>query len=182
MTTKKKEADNVFITSEDVKIRLKPVDPLFVQTITRSVVEPKKPTYTEYIGFNKRPQEVEMRDKETAEQIEGGLERWKEYEEARDNADSERMDRSLKAIFMSGTEVPDNDDWVTDKWLGRMEFLGIPIPESREYAWVLYILTNYNAEEILAISQKIMKLTGLSEEDLAIAEETFQPAVQDGIE
>lgn len=177
---KNNDADNVFTTSEGVKIRLKPVDVLKVQTTIRSVEDPPRPTYIEYIGFNKRPNEVEIKDEETAKQVENGEELWRAYQEALDDASSKRTDKSLRIIFLTGTEVPDNDDWVTEKWLAYMDFMGLEIPEIREYAWVTYLLTNYSGEEILQLSQKIMRLTGVPEEILQVAEETFQSAVQDG--
>ena len=176
------DPDNVFTTSFGVRIRLKPVDAIFIQTVIRSVKDPEKPTYTQYIGFNKRPTEVEIKDKETAEQVEGGIELWTRYVEEREEASSDRTDRSLRAIFMSGTEVPDDDDWVTEKWLNKIDFIGIDLPEEREHAWVIYLLTNHEGEEILALSQKIMRLTGVPEDIIASAEDTFQSSVQDSSE
>lgn len=182
-STKKPDPDNIFTTSEGVRVKLTPVDAIFIQTVIRSVEDIERPTYTQYIGFNKRPNEVEIKDEITATQVEedfpGTLARWKEYEEDRDNASAERNNRSLKAIFMSGTECPDNDDWVTSKWMTKLDFIGIDIPEEREHAWVLFLLTNHDGDEILAISQKIMRLTGVPEDVLASAEDTFQSAIQD---
>lgn len=175
----RKQQDNeqdkyVFVTDDGREIRLRKADAFFIQSVQRSVTMPKKPTYETKTAGGRV--EVRPMDKLAAEQTEGGLELWRQYEQDYAEATTTLMERSTRAVLLDGTVRPDGE-FITDKWRARMRAVNVPLAEDEDELWLQYLIFSLTGEEILRISGKIMRLLGVAEEVIAEAEETFHSPV-----
>jgi len=175
VTKEKKDADNVFRTDDGRKIRIKAVDPLFIQTVSRSVKMPDTPTYTTVTSSGR--EEIWKMDEVSAKQTEGGEEIWAKYKAGVDEAQGNQMERTIRAIFLDGT-IRD-EDFYDQKWERRMHIVGVELPEDLDERWVMYLSSSLSTGDIIKLSAKIMELTGVPEEFIAAAEESFSGAVRD---
>jgi hypothetical protein len=174
--SKKKAAEdkNVFVTEKGLEIELRKIDPIFVQSAVNSVNLPEPPTYEARTSSGRI--ETHTMDKESAEQTEGGMEIWKTYQEEYGAATLEKANRSLRAIFLDGTVVPQGE-WMDKTWERRMRIVGITLPSDEEELWITYLLSWLTAEDINNLTTEIMRLTGIDEEYIESAQESFQSSV-----
>jgi len=117
---------SVFTTSSGVEVTLKPVDPIFIQSVSSTVKIPKAPFY-EVTTISGRTERHKM-DAVAAKQLENGQSIWDQYIEERNEAQTEQSNRILRAILYMGTEVevPGQD------WEKKFRFLGVDIPDDED--------------------------------------------------
>ena len=171
---KKKE---VFTTGDGRKINLKRIDPVFLQAVISSVRMPDKPTYEAKVGTAGRV-EVHPMDEESAKQTEGGEELWKAYNEELTSQSSKQTERSLRALFLDGTVEPDGE-FIDQEWQRKMRIIDMDLPVDTDELWVMYLMMTLQADDIVRISTAIMRLTGVDEELIQQAEDSFRDSVQD---
>ncbi len=170
---KKKE---IFTTGKGIKIELKRVDAVFLQSVISSVRMPEKPTYTATTSSGRT--ETHPMDEDSAKQTEGGEKIWADYQEEMGRASSVQTERSLRALFLDGTVVP-KGAFVDPSWQRRMEIIGVDLPMDPEALWVMYLMMSLESDDIIRMSSHIMRLTGVDEEIIQQAEDTFRDSVQD---
>lgn len=168
---KKKE---LFTTGRGMKIELRRVDPVFLQSVISSVKMPEIPTYKTTTVSGR--EETHKMDKEAAEQTEGGKEIWQSYEEDLARKSSEQTERSLRALFLDGT-VPPTGAFVDQEWQRKMEIIGVTLPEDPIELWVMYLMMAMSSDDIIRMSSHIMRLTGVDEELIQQAEDSFRDSV-----
>lgn len=165
----------LFKSSKGVEIRLQSVDPLFLQTVSRSVKIPEVPTYETKTMSGRI--EVHPFDAKAAEQTPGGVEIWQKYQSELADAIAEQNDRVLRAAFLDGTVRP--KEWHDERWFKRMRIVGIDLPDDEDELWVMYLLTTLSQEDIATLTTKIIRLTGVPEEMIEAAEEIFRSGIRD---
>ena len=173
----KRREDNkpqTFVTKSGVEIKLKDLDLLFVQQVTNSVHIPAVPTYT--IKTASGRQETYPLDKVVVEQSPEFKPIWEKYLTDLANAQAEQARRSTRAIYLEGTEAP--DDWYDAAWEKRMKIIGIALPEDREERWIQYLETALSTEESMRLIQSIIRRTSLPEEVIQQAEDAFRDTLR----
>lgn len=160
-----------FVTSSGVKVLLKPVDPIFIQSVAGSVKLPKTPTY-ETTTISGRTERHKM-DAKAAEQLPDGASIWTQYIDERNEAQTEQSNRILRAILYVGTEceLPEGD------WERKFRFLDIDIPDDPDERRVFYLLSELSTHDTMALMTQVMRLTGVDEEVVQRAEESFRNPV-----
>lgn len=175
MARKPQQDNHRYTTTDGREIAIKKVDALFIQSVTNSVQKPEVPTYQTRTGAGRV--ETRKMDEVAAQQTPGGLEIWNQYQADFNEATTQQLERSMKAVLLDGTQRPEGE-FITDTWQRRMRIVGVPLPEDLDELWVLYLSTSLNAEDLIGLSGAIMRLTGVSEEVIAQAEDTFLDPVQ----
>ncbi|HUW94627.1 MAG TPA: hypothetical protein VMW58_02475 [Anaerolineae bacterium] len=174
MAVKKKDKE-IFTTGKGMKIELRSVDPVFLQSVISSVKMPPVPTYTTTTISGRK--ETHKMDAQAAKETEGGEEIWKEYQEDLTRASSEQTERSLRALFLDGT-VPPTGEFIDPQWQRKMEIIGVTIPDDPVELWVMYLMMAMTSDDIIRMSSHIMRLTGVDEELIQQAEDSFRDSVQ----
>lgn len=171
----KKKNNNVYVSEAGLEIEIKQIDPIFIQSVIRSVEMPEVPTYEARTSSGII--EIHPMDKEAAEQTSGGKEIWDKYEEEFTEATLQQTDRSLRAIFLDGTTRPETE-WVDQKWLRKMRIIKMDLPTDQDELWVLFLTMNLSPTDIINLSGEIMRLTGVPEEMISAAEDSFLDSVR----
>lgn len=171
-TQKKKE---IFTTGKGLKIELRRVDPVFLQSVISSVKMPEVPTYTTTTISGRT--ETHRMDEQAAKETEGGEKLWREYQEELSRASSEQTERSLRALFLDGT-VPPKGAFVDPQWQKKMNIIGVRLPDDPDELWVMYLMMAMTSDDIIRMSSHIMRLTGVDEELIQQAEDSFRDSVQ----
>jgi len=156
-----------------LKVKVKKIAPMVLSKVQGAGKLPERPTY-EAVTKSGRV-EVWPLDAEGADQLEGGKTRWDFYQEQLDNALAEQNDRIIMAMFSFGTEceVPD------DGWEEMFEVIGTEVPKNANMRRAFFLATHLDADDIAALSKKIMEASGVSQEAIDKAEESFRNPVQD---
>lgn len=168
------ESLDVLELSDGTKIQLKDVDPLFINSAINSVTYPKLPTYEVKLASG-RIEKYPM-DEKVAEQSPELKPLWDEYVKEMQRAQGEQMTRMTRAIILDGTVIP--DEWEDRTWERRMRIVGIPLPEDPEERWVMYLESKMTTPESVALTGKIMRRTGVPEEMITAAEDSFRGALR----
>jgi hypothetical protein len=176
MAVAKKKKTEIFTTGDGLKIELKRIDPVFLQSVISSVKMPEKPTYTATTVSGRT--ETHPMDEESAKQTEGGEAIWERYQEELSRASSLQTERSLRALFLDGTACP-KGAFVDPKWQNKMRIIGVDLPSDPEELWVMYLMMSLQSDDIIRMSTHIMRLTGVDEEVIQQAEDSFRDSVQD---
>lgn len=174
------EQKDIYTTQEGLIITIVPAKPNLIQKATRSVKVPRRPTY-EVKTFGGKIEHYPM-DAEAAMETEGGLARWQDYVEQRDDAMAEQNERSVMAIFLSGTRIDDEDTRnaiISDEWEMTYEFLGIDVPEKFELRKAFYLANELDADDLTGLINAIMRTMGVDEATINEAEESFRDSVHD---
>lgn len=175
-TRKKKE---IFTTGSGMKIELKRIDPVFLQSVISSVKMPERPKY-EAKTISGRT-EYHVMDEESAKQTEGGEKLWADYQDELNRATGEQTERSLRALFLDGTVRP-KGAFVDHDWEKRMRIIGVDVPSDPDELWVMYLMMSLNSDDIIRMSSHIMRLTGVDEEVIQQAEDSFRDSSKDSSE
>ena len=171
-----KKRKEVFTTGTGVKIDLKRIDPVFLQAVISSVKMPDRPTYTATTVSGRT--ETHMMDEDSAKQTEGGEKIWETYQEELSRASSLQTERSLRALFLDGTVCP-KGAFVDPQWEKKMRIIGVDLPSDPEELWVMYLMMSLSSDDIIRMSTQIMRLTGVDEETIQQAEDSFRDSVKD---
>ncbi len=167
--------DNLFITERGMTIECKRIDPVFLQAVISSVTMPEVPTYEAKVGFSGRTETHRM-DALSAEQTDGGEETWRKYIEELTAATNAQTEVSLKALFLDGTVRPEAD-FIDREWERRMNIIGVKLLEDPDALWVQYLSMSLTTDDIINLSTKIMRMTGVAEEVIQEAEDSFRDSV-----
>lgn len=175
---KRMVAENLdeLVLEDGLVIKLRNIDPIFVQTVINSVEFPKKPTYEVKLASG-RIEHYPM-DALVAEQSPELEPIWTLYKLEQARAETEQMKRMTRALILDGTIIP--DQWDDPRWERRMKIVGIELPDDPEERWVMYVESKMKTEETVALTNKIMRRTGVPEEYLTATEDTFRDQIHAG--
>lgn len=163
---------------KSVVVTVKTIQPLLLNKVLRSVKLPKRPTYeTETVTGAKQ---LHPLDKESAAETPGGKAQWEYYEEMLQEAQGEQNDRMTTAIFAMGSDF-DIDSIPEDakSWEAEHALLGIEVPQELRLKKAHLLSTSLGSDEISALTTKIMKKSGVDEEAVKEAEDSFRDALRD---
>ncbi len=165
---------DVFVTSKGLKVRVSPVDPMFMQAVVNSVSIPKTPVYEVKTVTGRT--EVHRLDEKAAAQMPDGLSIWEAFLEERSAALALQNERVMKAMFLVGaeTEVPDNG------WDKKWQMLGVEVPTDPEERKIFYLRSELSGEDVTGLMSAIMRAGGVDEEMIRQAEDAFRDTVLEG--
>lgn len=165
-----------YTTTTGRTIMLSGMPPLAVQRIANSVDFPSVPTYT--VELASGDTETHDHDETTLDTPEDHA-AWEKYIEEQDAADDKQTEMLLKAILVKGVEVKISDEEL-EEWLEELEVIGLELPKNKKDQQLAYleteiIATTYDAQQIMEI---VMELTGVSEEDIEDARDSFRDTME----
>lgn len=167
------ESVDELVLKDGTTVALKNVDPIFIQTVINSVEYPKRPTYEVKMASG-RIDKYPM-DEKVAEQSPELAPLWTKYRMDTQAAEAEQMKRMTRALILDGTVMP--EVWEDREWERRMKIVGIDLPEDPEELWVVYLESKMTTAESVALTGKIMRRTGVPEEFILAAEDSFRGQV-----
>jgi len=140
------------------------------------VVFPEPPTY-EVVNVA-GDTEVHLHDETTLETDEDKA-KWAAYLKARDEAEVRLRENMTRTILAKGliVEMPKDDEWVKDQ-----EWCGVNVPTEPRERRLHYILTEVigRPDDLSDIMIGIGRISGVNEEALATAEDSFRSAMGRG--
>ena len=165
-----------YTTTRGRTITLSGMPPLAVQRIANSIEFPSVPTYT--IELASGDTETHDHDITTLDTPEDHV-AWEKYLEEEEAADNKQTEMLLKTILVKGVEVKITDEELAD-WLEELEVIGLDPPKNKKDRQLAYleteiIATTYDAQMIMEI---VMELTGVSEEDIEDARDSFPDTME----
>lgn len=156
-----------------LRIELLPVQPMLLNKVMTSIETPRRPTY-ETRTVSGKVQNLPM-DEKAAKETPGGEVQWQYYLEETERALTEQNNRVVNAIFVMGT----NFDIPEDGWDQIQVAIGVEVPTQPALRRAHFLITAISdPAELNEIISKIVRLTGVSEEVIAQAENTFQHSVR----
>lgn len=142
-----------------------------MQKVFSAVKMPKRPKYSART-LSGRFEEHYM-DELAAKQTPGGEKQWAEYQDILREAKAEQNEKVALAIMYYGTDfAPPDTGWEDDQI-----FLGIEVPQTPEQKKAHFLVSEIDPEDMAAIISKVMRRSGMDEELVKEAEDSFRLAV-----
>lgn len=170
------ECPSTFVTSEGIELHLRAIPPLLTDKLRLSLKKPLAPTYeAEMVGGG-----VEIHDhNETTEKSSEEAQKWSKYLRDLENYSGEmnvlvNQQFVRRGVDYSGLDLPEDEEWIIVQ-----ESLGLVVPEDGLQRKWHYVETEALAtrEDVTGFITKLMLLTTVSEEVMAIVEESFRRTV-----
>lgn len=164
-----------YILGSGLKVKLRPVELIKIKNVRDSIKIPKRPVY-ETRTFSGKTQTLAM-DEESAKQVPGGEAIWELYTEDRRQALEEQNDRIMRALFYFGTEIGEIPD---TEWEEEQGIFGVETPThsnekiNTRLRWVQYLISECKQKDLIGLSNAIMKVSGVTEEEIQEAEDAFR--------
>ena len=162
----------VTISKYGVRVRTKAIDLMKLKMVRNKFKLPETPTYEIKLPSGKV--ESVLMDEEAAQDNEVDKKRWATYQVKLNSAESEQNDRIVSTIFFLGTELMDP---LSDDWMVEQELLGIDIPTHPQMRLAHFLVTETTKEEIQELLRCIMGKSGVTEREIAVAEDAFRGEV-----
>lgn len=165
-----------YITKKGIKVKLRVVDLMKIKKVRDSVKIPKRPTY-DAKTYSGKVQTLFI-DEVSAEQVPNGKVIWERYIEERQEALADQTDKVMRSLLFFGTEVgemPEDNMW--EEELALFEVQVQTHSDERingKLRWVEYLLSECKQEDLIGLSNAIMKCSGVTEEEISEAEEAFR--------
>lgn len=167
-----------FTLSDGRQIELKNIDPIFLQGVLGMVEQPDVPLYDVTLASGRIVQYP--MDEKVAEQTPELMPVWRQYILEATAAAALGMKLMTSTMILDGTVV--EEDLKDPVWERKMKLIGAKLPTDPTERWVLYLRSKMTQDELLALTGKIMRRTGVPEEYIAAAEATFPDPVPGGSE
>lgn len=177
------EADTQeYETSSGVVVTLKAMPPLLVTRMASEVGFPDKPTYE----ITTAAGDVEIHEHEVDEakgittlESDEDKKAWDDYVKETEEAENRLTMMTLKAVLLEGVLIEPDDEQIT-RWASKQKIIGLTVPEDSEERLMMFKETEVvgNKEDMEFILNKVMELTGVSEEQLEKARASFQDQVE----
>lgn len=172
---------NTYTTADGLIIHIVPAKPNLIQRAMRAVKVPRRPTY-EVKTFGGKVENYPM-DPQAAQETPGGLVLWQDYIERRDDALADQNEKSVLAIFLTGTQIQDESTRQvieSDDWEESYTFLGLDVPKQFENRKAFYLANELGVDDLTGLINAIMRTMGVDDKTIQEAEDSFQRAVHDG--
>lgn len=142
-----------------------------MQKVFSAVKMPKRPKYSART-LSGRFEEHYM-DELASKQTPGGEKQWAEYQDILREAKAEQNEKVALAIMYYGT------DFATPEtgWEDDQIFLGIEVPQVPEQKKAHFLVSEIDPEDMASIISKVMRRSGMDEELIKEAEDSFRLAV-----
>lgn len=154
VANKQSDASEVITLSTGIRAKIVPVSASLIDEVTARIKDPKVPMW---MNEDKGREEPNPNNPE--------------YQEALQDAQRERGIAAMDAMLMFGVKlvdpVPEDDEWIDS-----LRFLGIEVDDSTKMS------REFSYKKLVAVGaadlKKVTAASGISEEDIAEAERTFQ--------
>jgi hypothetical protein len=158
-----------------LEIKIKRINLMDIQKPSTDFPLPDPPTYFAKTVTGSY-EELPIQDMETAEAVEGGVERYNFYLQKMQSAQLKQSSATLRTMYLNGCdfEIPQWDWQVID------EFKGIDVPKHPLLKKVFYLEHHLAAEDTVDLVTAIMEETGVGEDAIKKAEQTFRSAILPG--
>lgn len=170
--------DDTYTASGGIKLKLLPVAPALLQKLEATVEMPSRPYYEAETAFGTI--EKYYHDPTTLE-TEDELHAWKVYVVGKRVAEEELTQKANKAVLSKGVVIPEE---VIEKqfpiWEEEQKWLGIDVPShplDRKYHFLTTEIIK-SPNDIVNVLERIMRLIGMTEEDLQAAEDQFRDSME----
>lgn len=156
-----------------IEVDIIKINPFMIQRVTKKHALPPRPKYEAKTMSGK----VEMHpmDAESALQTPGGIAIWEQYLEDRAEAEAIQNEELTRALFTFGTSVKDKA--IPKGWQQTYQTLGIEISEDPNVQRAEYLMMELPGNEVRDLFAEIMKASGVTQEQIAEAEETFRDKI-----
>lgn len=157
-----------WVSGKGVVVKLRPVQPLLVSKVVGSVKIPPVPTYeVKTLGgaIERHPYDADV-----AAETPGGMTMWNDYLTRRRQAESEQNEKVANALFVFGTHV---DDLPTG-WEAMHTAAGMDVPTEENAKRAYWLATELTGAEVTDLIKEIMKLSGVTEEEIGEASDSFR--------
>jgi len=173
----KRKAEKATHRINGIVVDLNPIDPIWIQQVMNSIEVPEVPTYTTKIaGGGTQTHEL---DAETAAEDPETLEVWTKYVRERDMAVSEQSGLAVRALILDGTTPPDDWEDIAANYFRRMRIIGTKLASDQEERWVDYVDQTLTQDQKMDLSTALMRISGVPEEVVADARDSFRTEIQD---
>lgn len=188
--TKHAEEDQVeeprrstFTNSRGREIVIIGLSPFLIDKIRASGDIPEPPTYI--IETVAGDEEIHTHDETTLE-IEGDPEQtkvnqeaWQKYLDDSEVAQSGVNEKFLRLLLLRGIDL-DLEEYEQGDWIAEQEAFGIDVPENPIDRKVHYVQTEIlsSFDDVINLLMRVMSLSGLDQEAMAVAEESFRSAIR----
>ena len=169
-------SEKEFVNSRGLKVTLLPLPPYLIEMATSVVKAPPVPTYD--IVLEGGGIETHTHDAESIEQSSDEEKlKWTQYLIEKKKANAASVDVLMKVILIEGVrvEIPDRDNWIK-----RQKLMGLPVPEDEEELMLMFKKTQVvgNDKDIEYITQYVMQMSNVAEEDIKVVKDSFQDNVE----
>jgi hypothetical protein len=160
-----------FTNSRKVSMKLKAIPPYLVQMAYEALPKPETPSYT--VAIEGGGTETHIHDETSiAQSSDAEKAKWNEYKIILKQNEMKAQEMILNIILIEGVEISSDEE---RKFSGRLKLMGISLPEDpdeRELSFKrAYALGT--PEDAEFITRTVMKLTGISQEDLTSLKNSF---------
>lgn len=152
-----------------IRVRTRAIDLMKLKLVRNKFKLPDLPTYTAKLPSGKT-EEIQM-DEVAAQDNSLDSARWNTYITRKKEAEENQNDKIVITIFFLGTEILDP---LPDGWDVEQELLGIDIPTHPEMRKAHFLMTETTQGDIKELMRCIMGKSGVTEKDVAVAEEAFR--------
>lgn len=157
-------------------LTLKNIDPTFLQMVLATVEYPDKPSYEAKLASGRI--ELFPMDEKVVEQSPELKPLWDKYVGEMALASNKELDLMTRTMILDGTVI--EPGWSDPNWERRMRIVGAKLPTDPEERWVMFIRHKMNFQQVLELTGKIMRRTGVPEELIDAAESSFRDQVPSG--
>jgi len=165
-----------FVNSRGISVKLRPLPPYLIQMASTAIDKPEPPTYV--VKLEGGGEEIHTHDQESIlqssqeEQTE-----WSKYLEKVREADQKATEVLINVVLVEGVEVEIPE---REKWIKKQKLMGLPVPEDEDELLLMFKKTQVigNDKDIEFIIQSVMKIGGITEEDLKSVKNSFQDKLE----
>lgn len=164
-----------YTLKDGTKLILHDPDPIFLSSVMNSVSEPKKPSYEVTLASGRKEQYP--MDEKVAEQSPELKPIWDQYLLDSAAYATKSMELMLRAVLLDAVEL---EGGINDPaWERRMRIVGVQLPQDSDELRVFYLMGKIDLEDRVGLIGKVMRRTGVPEEIIGAAEDSFRSEVRD---
>lgn len=177
-TLRSEQKQVLFTNSRGLTVTLKALSPYLVQMATESIDRPTVPTYVVVTADG--TEETHFHDEESiAQSSEEEKKKWTQYKDLLRASELKASEILLNVILMEGVQLEFEDE---ESWTKRQKIMGIPVSEEHEERLLAYKKQQVigDTEDVENIIKTVMRLTGVSRDEVDLVEKSFPDNVEPG--
>lgn len=167
--------DKVYVSVNGDKILLRSVAPFLLQRAQNKIKLPKPPRYDVKTAGGRI--ESYYLDEKAAEEVDHGTQLWNTHQEDKREAEAERNNVIVTTIFAFGVE---SVEYSRTDWERPYRLVGDTVPADPDEKMLFYLLNELMTEDVTVMLNRIMRLSGVTEEKVKEAEDSFRGEVPAG--
>jgi len=166
-----------FITLDNgVVVKFRRVNKMRMGMVQKSFKMPERPKYMVKTASGK--EEWWPMDAQVAAETPGDAAKWEAYTEQRSDIEDKHNTAIMNVIFVYGTSfrIPEDDT----EWMSIYTQMGAPVPTDEDVLKVDYLMYHITDEQLEHLVKTVTSMSGVSEESIQIAEDSFRDPVHNG--